>query len=114
MKAEGKVAALERAVSGRPRPMVVLRRLIERGQVKELTDAELERVAGTFPDLGFLTDAALEAILRADGFESVKVLDALTTEQLRVLVEPSEGTWDRAIEAERERNRRLEDARKGA
>jgi len=107
MKAEGKVAALERAVSGRPRPMVVLRRLIERGQVKELTDAELERVAGTFPDLGFLTDAALEAILRADGFESVKVLDALTTEQLRVLVDrPSDAMLDCTIAAEQERLRR--------
>ena len=112
MKAESRLAALERAVAGRPRPMVVLRRMVERGQVKELTDAELERVAGLVPSLDFLSDAALETILGADGFESVKVLDALTDAQLRVLIEPSEGTWDCAIEAERERNRRLEDARK--
>ena len=113
MKAEGRVAALERAVSGRPRPMVVLCRMIERGQVTELSDAELERVAGAFPDLGFLTDEALEAILSADGYEAVKALDALTTEQLRVLVDrPSDAVLDCAIGAEQERLRRQEDASK--
>ena len=114
MKAESRLAALERAVAGRPRPMVVLRRLIERWQVAELSDAELERVAGAFPDLGFLTDAALEAILSADGYEAVKALDALTDAQLRVLIDrPSDAVLECAIGAEQEKVRRLEDARKG-
>jgi len=94
--------------------MAVLCRMVERGRVKELTDAELERVAGRIPSLDFLSDAALEALLKQDGFESVLALDALPTSQLRMLIEPSEGTWDRAIEAERERVRRLQGAQPGA
>jgi len=42
-------------------------------------------------------------------------LDALTTEQLRVLVDqPSDAVLECAIGAEQERVRRQEDARKGA
>lgn len=111
MKTEARLTALERVANSQPRPLAVLFGLIERGEVESLSDAELERVAASRPDLSFLSDLsdeALDALVNPDGFEAVKALDSLTTEQLRgAFIDPTEAELERLLSAEQERLRRL-------
>jgi len=77
MRAEARIAALEKATAGRPRPLGILCGPIRAGKVETLSDAELELVAHSGPDAQLLermTDEELRRLIEAQDEETVEAI----------------------------------------
>lgn len=88
-KAESRIAALEKATAGRPRPLPVLFGLIEREGVESLTNEELEAVAGCVLDseldglIKVMTVTEIEKIAAGYSDDELEAILAGAKEQLR-------------------------------